>query len=505
MTNVNSIATLPTGSQYYIPSIGQRWLARFIDNTPMAIVMNIAVWRGSLPALVALAILQPIYEIALIKKYGQTVGKMVMNIKVVRFDDAAELGWDQSFMRWFVWQTPLWIYLLIGAIVFGVGDSLLVSLVILVVIGAFMYVVELIFVGVIVITALKDPNRRGWHDKIARTIVIRIPATEPPVVGQPHEASLPQQAPIANRDAAGATFPAERDPAGSKPVSGTTPVSERPAASPTPVGKTSRQVQIAIPSIDRLLVVVGAAAMVLSGLLSWLTVAPDAFPNYAGVGDGGDGTGLVVFLVGIALLVRAPHIDTQIGVTLGVFVASLVTAITLSGEGLGAGVWVAIVGSLLALAGIVVGATDATRRKARRVEHQAMGWMGAVLALLASFWMDWPASTVTRSAGSDFTSGLDGDVATGYPVLILSGVVLVLLIYRSQVGAPGGANAAMHIRVAGIAVAAITAADIAGSLMSASWTGSGPVLALVGALMVAGSVVPATGAIDGDTAESEAA
>ena len=473
----------------------------------MTIVIYIAVWRGSLPALIALAILQPIYEIALIKKYGQTVGKMVMDVKVVPFGDAAELAWEQSFMRWFVWQTPLWIYLLIGVIVFGTGDSLLVSLVIFTVIGAFIHVVELIFVGVIVMTALADPNRRGWHDKIARTIVIRVPGTGTPMAATPmaaqsHEASLPQQAPIANRDVAGATLPTERDPAGFTPVSETTPVSERPATSPTPVGTTSRQIQIAIPVNDRLLVVVGAAAMVLSGLLSWLTFAPDAFPNFAGVGVG---AGLVVFLVGIALLVRAPQVETQLGVTLGALVASLITAVTLGDEGLGAGVWVAIVGSLLALSGVVVGATDATRRSARRVEHKAMAWMGAVLALLASFWMDWPASAFTRSADGSLTNGLDSDVVTGYPVLILSVVVLVLLGYLSQVAAPGGASAAMHVRIAGIAVAVIVAADIAGSLMSSTWTGSGPVLALVGALMVAGSVVPATGATASGTAEPEAA
>ena len=502
MANVDSIATLPTGYQYRIPSLGQRWLARFIDGTPMAIVMYIAVWRGSLPALVVLSIFQPIYEIALIKKYGQTVGKMILDIKVVRFDDAAGLAWKQSFMRWFVWQTPLWIYLLIGAIVFGTGDSLLVSLLIFVVIGVLMHVVELIFAGVILTTALRDPNRRGWHDKIARTIVIRVPATGTPVVGQFLEVGLPQQAPIASRDAAGVTRPAERDPAGFTPVSDTTPVLERPPTSSSPVGTTSRQIQIVIPSADRLFVVVGAGAMVLSGLLSWLELAPDAFPNFAGVGMG---AGLAVFLVGIALLVRPPHIDTQLGVTLGAFVAALITAITLAGEGLGAGVWVAIVGSLLALAGIVFAAADATRRTARRVEYKAMGWMGAVMALLASFWMDWPSSAFTRFAGSSPTSGLDGDVVTGYPVLILSVVVLVLLGYRSQVSAPGGTNAARHIRIAGIAVAVLAAADISGSLMSAAWTGSAPVLALVGALMITRSVVPATGATASSTAEPEPA
>ena len=507
MTNASNIATLPTGHQYHVPSIGQRWLARIIDNAPMAVVMYVALWRDSLPALVALVILQPIYEIALIKAYGQTLGKMIMNIRVVRFDDAGELDWKQASVRWAVWQTPLWIYLFIGAIIFATGDSLLASLVLFLVVGILMHIVEIAFVAVIVTTAVNDPNRRGWHDKRARTIVIRIPGTAPSVAGQPHEASSSQQAPAASRGAAGVAHPVERDQVELAPAPESPPITERPTAPdrapvaerpppPAPVEAASRQIQVAMPPVDRLLVLVGAVCMVLSGLLSWLKWGPDAFPNFAGVGTGGDGSGLAVLLAGVALLVRRREIDTQIGVTLGAFVASLITATTLAGEsagiGLGAGAWVAVVGSLLALTGSVPAAADATRRPARRIEHRTMGWLGAALALLASFWMDWPASAFLRSAGGPVTGGLDSEVATGYPVLILSVAILVLLGYVSQVVPRGGANAAMHIRIAGIAVAVMAAADVAGSLMSSTWTGSGPVLALIGAVLVTRSVVPAT-------------
>ena len=259
MTNVNSIVSLPTGHQYHIPSIGQRWLARIIDNVPMLVVLYVGVWLSSLPALVALLILAPIYEIALIKRYGQTVGKMIMNVRVVRFDDGAGLDWKQSFVRWFVWQTPLWIYLLIGAIVFGTGGSLLESLVIWLVIGVLMHVVELAFTAVIVVTTLRDPNRRGWHDRCAQSVVIRVSGTEPAGMVQPSPATAVLDRPPVSEKAGAPNW--ATDPG-------------RPAAPPAPAGAVRRQISIAVPSADRVLVVVGALLMVLSGLMSWLEWAP---------------------------------------------------------------------------------------------------------------------------------------------------------------------------------------------------------------------------------------
>ena len=47
---------------------------------------------------------------------------------------------------------------------------------------------------------------------------------------------------------------------------------------------------------------------------------------------------------------------------------------------------------------------------------------------------------------------------------------------------------AMNVRMSGIAMVVLAAGDIAGSLMTSSLTGSGPILTLVGALMVIRSV-----------------
>ena len=167
-------------------------------------------------------------------------------------------------------------------------------------------------------------------------------------------------------------------------------VADVPAA-PGPAAK--RLVTLAVPPIDRLLVLLGAVAMVLSGLLSWIEVGADAFPNFAGIGAGGGGVGLVVLLVGLALLSGRPALDTANGVVLGAFLASLVAVITLvdeaSGVAMGAGAWVAMVGSLVALAGVSFATMDPSRRPSRRVTHKAPATLGAALAVVASFWLDW--------------------------------------------------------------------------------------------------------------------
>ena len=278
-----------------------------------------------------------------------------------------------------------------------------------------------------------------------------------------------------------------------------------------PSVESKRLVTLAVPPIDRLLVLLGAAAMVLSGLLSWIEVGPDAFPNFAGIGAGGGGVGLVVFLIGLALLSRRPALDTANGVALGAFLAALVAVITLvdepGGVGMGAGAWVAMVGSLVALAGVAFATMDPSRRPSRCVTHKAPATLGAALAVIASFWLDWSSGFSAGMAGAfPLPGGLDGDVATGYPVLILGVLILLLLLglLSPTASAAMQARMAMNIRMAGIAMAVLAIGDIAGSLMSSSLTGSGPVLTLIGALMVTRSVA-STPESEAETADAAAA
>ena len=91
-------------------------------------------------------------------------------------------------------------------------------------------------------------------------------------------------------------------------------------------------------------------------------------------------------------------------------------------------------------------------------------------------------------------------------MLILSVLVLLLLLgLLSPTSSPAiAANMAMHIRVAGIAIVVLAAGDLLGSVMGFALTGSGPILALVGGLMISRSVGSATDAAS-ETVEADAA
>ena len=85
-----------------------------------------------------------LYEVPLIALQGQTVGKMLTNLKIVRSGDENLPRWGRSCVRWAVRYLPLFVP-------FGIVFTLLVTL-----------------------SPLFDPDRRGWHDKIAGTMVVRI-------------------------------------------------------------------------------------------------------------------------------------------------------------------------------------------------------------------------------------------------------------------------------------------------------------------------------------------
>ncbi len=101
-----------------------------------------------------LAALGAVYEIAFIAIQGQTPGKMATRIRVVRADDLfqSEWGrpptWGSSFGRWavpFVLGLPAWFVPYVGEIL----------------------------VLLCYLSLVWDRERQGWHDKAARTFVIK--------------------------------------------------------------------------------------------------------------------------------------------------------------------------------------------------------------------------------------------------------------------------------------------------------------------------------------------
>ena len=115
-----------------------------------------------------------LYAVLMLGKYGQTIGKMVMKVKVVDKTTEDRLSYFQSFMREAV---PIFLVntvLLLNYILFSDIDVKTFNL------SALGYVLLYLPLGMIVIwsvleivTMLFDEKNRALHDKIADTVVIK--------------------------------------------------------------------------------------------------------------------------------------------------------------------------------------------------------------------------------------------------------------------------------------------------------------------------------------------
>jgi uncharacterized RDD family membrane protein YckC len=83
-----------------------------------------------------------LYETTFVALRGQTPGKMLMRVRVVRLEDGSTPGWGRALIRWFV------------PILFSIVPF-----------GALVAYLWLIW----------DRRRQGLHDKAARTLVVRAP------------------------------------------------------------------------------------------------------------------------------------------------------------------------------------------------------------------------------------------------------------------------------------------------------------------------------------------
>jgi uncharacterized RDD family membrane protein YckC len=104
--------------------------------------VNSTIWDGSSLALIALFVLpEAIYDTAMIGARNQTFGKMALGIKVVDAESRGPIGYARAFTRWlstaFLWA--LWALP-------GVVDHL---------------------------WPLRDSRRQTFHDKLARSVVVR--------------------------------------------------------------------------------------------------------------------------------------------------------------------------------------------------------------------------------------------------------------------------------------------------------------------------------------------
>lgn len=157
-----------TGQRMELASPGARLGARLLDILIVGIVVIVLIILGALAlfgadsgdsttdevetsavvlflGIAALgAVIGLLYEVVLIAVRGQTLGKMMTSIKVVRADNGLVPGWGKSIGRWII-PVVLNFIPYVGGLL-----SLLVY-----------------------ISLLWDSARQGWHDKAAGTLVVK--------------------------------------------------------------------------------------------------------------------------------------------------------------------------------------------------------------------------------------------------------------------------------------------------------------------------------------------
>lgn len=271
--------------------------------------------------------------------------------------------------------------------------------------------------------------------------------------------------------------------------------SSQDAAEASPSGDEVPSSRSAINVEGRVVVRVGAAIMVLSSLLGWVKVGGDSFPHVTGIGGTTFGTGLVVFVLGLSLLLR----DWSIGVTLGKALGSFsVTVVFLSIVGsssgqLGVGPWVGLVGTAVAVVGAVLVAVESVDQAKLEFSSPFPAGLGAVLAIFASFWLDWVAYGGLGFDTNVFDigplNGVDPDVSYGIPVLILALVALLLIVGVYLEFLTDGKLISLIIQVAGISVTVIAGANVLGGMIGGWFVfGSAPLVALAGGILLTSAV-----------------
>ncbi len=156
------MASLGTGDTVELARPLTRLVARIIDGAIFVLISLIPLVVQDLDGFtdeplgmsLALTAIGLVYEVALVATRGQTVGKMAMKIKIIRAGDGLLPGWDMSTVRWLVPAIPSLI-----ALVPPLGLVGLLSLVLSL---------------VVYLSLTWDKVRQGWHDKAAKTLVIKI-------------------------------------------------------------------------------------------------------------------------------------------------------------------------------------------------------------------------------------------------------------------------------------------------------------------------------------------
>ncbi len=156
---------LHDGSEHELAKPGSRLLARILDSVVLivaVIIISVVFSIQLLPSditndstanqadafllTIFLLIAGLAYEVSLTAVRGQTLGKQIMSVKVVSITDGSVPGWGKSTGRWVI-PAGLPLIPLIGGLIGLIGYLAL----------------------------LWDQNRQTWYDRVAGTVVVKVP------------------------------------------------------------------------------------------------------------------------------------------------------------------------------------------------------------------------------------------------------------------------------------------------------------------------------------------
>ena len=112
-----------------------------------------------------------LYSILLHAKYGQTLGKMAVKVKVVDISETKNIGLKQAFLR-----DSVWVAITIAGIIYFITlttskgpltENIINSY------DDFTALTGLIWIVLELLTMLTNHKRRAIHDFIARTVVVK--------------------------------------------------------------------------------------------------------------------------------------------------------------------------------------------------------------------------------------------------------------------------------------------------------------------------------------------
>lgn len=145
--------------QYWLevqPLISEVWRRSLANETSMADLPQPGPQAGNLQIAIVViaAALWFAYEVPAVANTGQTPGKRLLKIKVVRLESDQPLGFGRSFRRWNTMGLPtlLWICM----------------------VGFILQFIDALFV------AIDRPLYQALHDKSAHTAVVAVPSKEAP-------------------------------------------------------------------------------------------------------------------------------------------------------------------------------------------------------------------------------------------------------------------------------------------------------------------------------------